>query len=379
MQGEALIQRATYRATRAEVSLGTIRDNVGKIRKALPQGVKLMAVVKADGYGHGGAETAAAAEGAGADFLAVAYLDEALELRERGITLPILILTPIHPAEVPLAVDADLRVTVISADWFREAERYMGSSLGARLRVHVKADTGLGRIGLRTKEEWDQLAPWLHRTDVEVDGFYTHFATAGREDTAFLQRQLNLFLEMKQWAEAAGIEAVHYHCAGSAAALRFPELAMDMVRIGAAMFGFYPERLVESGAALLPALSLRSSLIQVKRLRKGECIGYDNSYVAQGEEWIGTVPIGYADGWSQSMRHTEMLVGGRRVPVVGKICMDQLMIRLPEPYKPGTEVVLVGDQGGERITFSELAGLLGTVPQEISTALSGRVERVYIA
>ncbi|MCR2807457.1 alanine racemase [Paenibacillus soyae] len=365
-----------HRDTVAEVSIGAIRDNVARIKRALPARVKLMAVVKADGYGHGAAVAAAAAERAGADLLAVAYLDEALQLRAKGTLLPILILTPIHPAEVMFALEHDLMITVASADWFRRMAPYRHSSCRKKLKVHVKADTGLGRIGLRTREEWDELAPWLSAEDVEVDGFYTHFATASREDTRFLRQQADTFLAMKTWVAESGIAVRHYHCAGSAAALRFPELAMDMVRIGAAMFGFYPEELVRD-VSLRPALSLRSRLIQVKLLRRGECLGYDNSYVAEEDQWIGTVPIGYADGWSQSLRHSEMLVNGIRVQVVGKICMDQLMVRLPGRCEPGDEVVLIGRQGEERITFKELAACVGSVPQEISTGLSERVERIY--
>lgn len=365
-----------HRDTVAEVNVGVIRDNVSRIKRALPNRVKLMAVVKADGYGHGAAETASAAARAGADLLAVAYLDEALQLRAKGALLPILILTPIHPAEVMFALEHDLMITVSSADWFRRMAPYRHPSCKEKLKVHVKADTGLGRIGLRVREEWDELVPWLRSGDVEVDGFYTHFATAAREDTDFLRRQVDAFFSMKAWVAESGITVNHYHCAGSAAALRFPELAMDMVRIGAAMFGFYPEGLVRD-VSLRPALTLRSRLIQVKLLRKGECLGYDNSYIAEEDQWIGTVPIGYADGWSQSLRHSEMLVNGNRVPVVGKICMDQLMVRLPGPCEPGDEVVLIGSQGEKRITFSELAACLGSVPQEISTGLSGRVERIY--
>ncbi|WP_036718658.1 alanine racemase [Paenibacillus harenae] len=365
-----------FRATRAEVRLSKIRNNMVKIRHTLPETVKLMAVVKADGYGHGDAEAARMAEQAGADVLAVAYLNEALRLRSKGITLPILILTPIYPQEIMFALEHDLMLTVTSAEWFKEMRAYRHHSCGKPLKVHVKLDTGLGRLGMKTREEWEELVPWLKADDVIVDGFYTHFATAGKEDTTFMKRQYSRFLDMMGWCEDSGVHVNLYHCAGSAAALRFPELAMDMVRIGAAMFGFYPERLVSS-VRLEPALSLYSSLMQVKLLRKGECIGYDNSYQAKEDEWIGTVPIGYADGWSQSLQGTEMLVNGQRVPVVGKICMDQLMVRLPGPCEPGTEVALIGAQGEDCITFAELAAHLGSVPQEISTAISSRVTRIY--
>ncbi|MFF2889917.1 alanine racemase [Paenibacillus sp. NPDC057967] len=365
-----------YRDTRAEVSLGAIRENTAEIRRLMPESVKLMAVVKADGYGHGSVESARAAVQGGADHLAVAYLDEALLLRSKGIELPILILAPIHPSEVMIAIRHQLMVTVTHAEWFRQMKPYRDPLCKEKLKVHVKADTGLGRIGFRTKEEWNELVPWLQWEFIEVDGFYTHFATSAREDTGFLKLQYAQFMEMKEWSQASGLEVGHYHCAGSNAALRFPELAMDMVRIGAALFGFYPEKLVP-GINLRPALSLYSRLIQVKRLQKGECIGYDNSYVAEEDEWIGTVPIGYGDGWSQSLQGTEMLIEGRRARVVGKICMDQLMISLDRSYEAGTEVVLIGSQREDRMAVAELALHMGTVPQEISTSLSSRVERIY--
>lgn len=365
------------RETVAEISLGAIRANIASIRKSLSRSVKLMAVVKANGYGHGAAQSARMAAEGGADQLAVAYIEEALELRAAGILLPLLILTPISPKDVYLAVKHDLMVTVAGADWFRELRAEMPGGLPGKLKVHVKADTGLGRLGLRTRAEWEELASWLLSEDIEVEGLYTHFATAGREDTSFLDRQLSRFKEVADWCVSSGIHPRHYHCSGSAAALRFPELGMDMVRIGAAMYGFGPEK-AELGEELKPALMLKSSLIAVRKLLSGESLGYDNSYVAEGEEWIGTVPIGYADGWHQGLRHGQVLVDGRRAAIVGKICMDQMMIKLPGPYDAGTGVVLIGNQGEEYIGAAELASLLGSVPQEVSSSLSSRVARVYI-
>ncbi|WP_336775448.1 alanine racemase [Paenibacillus sp. MMO-58] len=363
------------RDTWAEISLSRIRENMLNIRRSLPGTVKLMAVVKANGYGHGDIESAMAAMRAGADYLAVAYLEEAIRLRDAGVKLPILVLTPIGPELVQLALRHNLSLTVTSAKWFSEMRDFKPCPAG-KLRVHVKMDTGLGRIGIRTKQEWDELVPWLQNEDVDVDGFYTHFATAGQEDTRFLEQQTARFLDMKEWARASGLVIRHYHCAGSVAALRFPHLAMDMVRIGAAMYGFYPAKLA-CPVKLEPALSLHSRLIQVKKLAAGEYLGYDNSYRAEEEEWIGTVPIGYADGWAQRMQGTDVLIGGHRAPIVGKICMDQLMIKLPAPYAEGTPVTLIGAQGGQRITFAELAAHIGSVAQEVSTSLGTRVARTY--
>lgn len=364
------------RDTWADIHLNYIQDNLIQIRETLPNHVKLMAVVKANGYGHGDLESAHMAEQAGADVLAVAYLEEALRLRSYGMKLPILILTPIDAEYVHLAIENDLMLTVTNATWFKEMRKYKPTASAKKLLIHVKVDTGLGRIGIQSIEEWDKLVPWLKAPDIEVDGFYTHFATAGKVDTTFLELQTKRFMEMMEWSKKSGLHIRHYHCAGSAAALRFPNLAMDMVRIGAAMYGFYPEKLVQS-VKLKPVLSLHSKLIQVKKLRKDECLGYDNSYQAEEEQWIGTVPIGYADGWSQSMQNSEVLVNGQRAKVVGKICMDQLMVKLPGPCAEGTQVTLIGRQGAEEITFTELAVHIGSVAQEISTSLTARVTRKY--
>ncbi|MFC5650296.1 alanine racemase [Paenibacillus solisilvae] len=375
-QAASIEQAGRYRDTWAKVDLGAIRSNVLTIRKNLPSHTKLMAVVKANGYGHGSVEAARMAIQAGAQYLAVAFLSEALQLRKNGITAPILILSPIKPQEVHAACILNVMLTVTSASWFDELSRVSKGIPPKKLKIHIKLDTGLGRIGIRNHQEWMDLVPWLQATDVIVDGVYTHFATAGREETDFLQKQWGRFQEMMAWVKNSGLKVNHYHCANSAAALRFPELAMDMVRIGAAMFGFYPKNLVPE-VDLKPALSVYSSLMEVKKLSKGEYIGYDNSYQAQDEEWIGTVPIGYADGWSQSLRGSEVLVDGCRMPVVGKICMDQLMIRLPCYYPVGTDVTLIGKQGSQMITCAELASYMGSVAQEISTSLTSRISRSY--
>lgn len=366
-----------HRNTWAEIDSAAISDNTAAVKARLRRGVRLMAVVKADGYGHGDVESARAALGAGAEQLAVAYLGEALRLREHGIEAPILVLTPVSPSEAVLAIEHNLMLTVISASWLREISRYKLERTGGKLRLHVKMDTGLGRLGVRSQEEWKKMVPWLQRPHIELVGVYTHFATAGQEHTDYVERQLHRFRCMKQWVLQSGFSGVLYHCAGSAAALRFPGAQMDMVRIGAALFGFGPQGL-DDGIQLKPALSLHSRMLQVKKLEQGEYIGYDNSYQASGQEWVATVPIGYADGWSQGLRGSMVLAGGMRMPVIGKICMDQLMIRLPHRFPEGTKVTLIGRQQQAEISCRELAQYVNSVPQEISSSLSARVERVYL-
>lgn len=405
---------AVYRDTRADVDAAAIRRNLSKIRRRFPASVRLMAVVKANGYGHGAIESAEAALAAGADMLGVALLEEAVELREHGIRLPILVLTPVSPRYAELAAALDIRLTVTEADWFEQREelrRRPGASGlpigggrndadacdaglgraadyggtvrlpaegadGPPLRVHLKFDTGLGRIGLRSREEWERLVPWLKRSNIAVEGLFTHFATAGWADASFVKLQYERFLSMTDWARSSGIRFTLLHCCGSASALRFPEMALDMIRIGAAAYGFYPSALAPQWE-LEPAMTLRSALIQAKQVSAGDTVGYDRAYTARGEEWIGTVPIGYADGWSQIMQGGEVLVGGRRAQIVGRIGMDQLTVRLPGPCRAGDPVVLIGSQDGERISCAEAASHAGVVPQEITSSLTSRVPRNY--
>ncbi|OWA35466.1 alanine racemase [Saccharibacillus sp. O16] len=387
---------AVYRDTRADIDTAAIQRNLSKIRRRFPASVRLMAVVKANGYGHGAIASAQAAQAAGADMLGVALLEEAIELREQGIQLPILVLAPILPRYAELAAALDIQLTVTEADWFRQREEWRQPQSGGKsvdrqsggdapadvqgscdlpLRVHVKFDTGLGRIGLRSREEWNELAFWLKREDIIVEGLFTHFATAGWADTSFVKLQYERFLSMTQWARSSGIHATLLHCCGSASALRFPEMSLDMIRIGAAAYGFYPSALAPQWE-LEPAMTLRSRLIQAKAVAAGDTIGYDRAYTAKGEEWIGTVPIGYADGWSQVMKGGEVLVGGQRAPIVGRISMDQLMIRLPGPCRAGDPVVLIGSQGSETLSCTEAASRAGIVPQEITSSLTARVPRV---
>ncbi|RXZ79719.1 alanine racemase [Paenibacillaceae bacterium] len=365
-----------FRDTYAEVNLHHIHQNIVTIRQHLPHAVKLMAVIKANGYGHGDIQAAQIAEQAGADMLAVAFLEEALHLRDCGVQLPILIFTPVHPQEVPLAIAKDLMLTVHSAAWFQEMRAYKSPNSLEPLKVHVKMNTGLGRLGINDIQEWEELAPWLTAEDIKVEGVYTHFATAGHADSTYLMQQYERFLEMKEWTKAAGIPVHHFHCAGSAAAIRFPELTMDMVRIGAALFGFNPAK-AASDLQLEPVLSLHSSIIQVRKVRKGDYIGYDNRYQAKQDEWIGTIPLGYADGWSQRMQGTSVLVNGTRAHIVGKICMDHLMVRLTAPCSPGAPVTLIGSQGDDAITCAELAAHIDSVPQEITTSLTTRITKIY--
>ncbi|SDZ53974.1 alanine racemase [Evansella caseinilytica] len=366
-----------HRDTWVEIHLDKIESNVRKIKGHLPAHVKFLAVVKADAYGHGDWPVAKTALSAGADGLAVALFTEALQLRQNGIKAPILVLSAISPEDVDSALEHDIAVSVFQTACLEKMLKHKTSH--QPLKIHLKIDTGLGRIGLREYHELQQILPLLKSGHVLMEGVYTHFATADKEDTSYYQQQYDKFRDICRWLNKEGVSPSILHCANSAAALRFPDKALDAVRIGLAMVGIYPS---ENMRKMLPfsletALSLHSKIVQVKKIAKGSFVGYGNAYMAKADEWIATVPVGYADGWFRCFKGAHVLAGGKRMPIIGTIYMDQLMIRLPEKMAEGTQVTLIGRQGNDEITFYDLARHIGTVPLEIPLMISYRVPRVF--
>lgn len=366
-----------HRDTWVEIHLDKIENNIKQMRQYLPSSVKFMAAVKADAYGHGDLQVARIALKAGVDALAVSILSEALHLRRNGIKAPILVLTPILPSDVNIAVEYDLSVTVFQLSWLKEMRLY---KVGKKpLKIHLKIDTGLGRIGIRQKEELEAMLPMLEKDDIIVEGMYTHFATANRVDSSYYKKQFEAFLEIINWVKSKGLDVCIFHCANSASTLKYKDSFLDMVRIGVAMFGIYPSEDIRktSTVKLESALSFNSKILHIKKLKKGSFVGYDGAYETKSDEWIATIPTGYADGWFRCFQGFHVLVDGQEAPIVGKICMDQLMIRLPKRYPIGTHVVLIGKQGNSEITLENLADHIGSVPQEIPSMITYRVPKVY--
>ncbi|WP_060788828.1 alanine racemase [Geobacillus zalihae] len=364
-----------HRDTWVEIDLDAIYDNVANLRRFLPEGTQIMAVVKANAYGHGDAQVAATALEAGASRLAVAFLDEALALRKKGIDAPILVLGASRPEDVALAAEHRIALTVFRSDWLEKASSlYNGST---PIHFHLKMDTGMGRLGVKDEEETKRIAALIDRHPPFVlEGVYTHFATADEVNTDYFSYQYARFLHMLDWLP---LRPPLVHCANSAAALRFSDRAFNMVRFGISMYGLAPSPDIKP---LLPyelkeAFSLHSRLVHVKKLQPGEKVSYGATYTAQTEEWIGTIPIGYADGWLRRLQHFHVLVGGRRAPIVGRICMDQCMIRLPEPLPVGTKVTLIGRQGDEVISIDDVARHLGTINYEVPCTIGYRVPRIF--
>ncbi|WP_306985214.1 alanine racemase [Alkalicoccobacillus murimartini] len=372
---------AYYRDTWVEINLTAIERNVRSLYELYKdKGTEVMAVVKADGYGHGAYEAAQASLVGGATFLGVAILDEAIELRRKGITEPILVLGRTRPTDAALAASMKIAVTVFSLTWLKEAETVLKSN--EPLSVHLKCDTGMGRLGLIDQAEIETVSLFIHQSEhFDFEGLYTHFATADEIEIEYYDEQFQQFKELSKILEDHGISVPYVHCANSAAALRFPERAFSMVRFGISMYGLSPSPEIKEllPFKLEPAFALKTTLAQVKKLPEGKAISYGATYVTKQDEWIGTLPIGYADGWirSHSTNGGTVLIDGEEAPFVGRICMDQCMIRLSAQKHEGTVVTLIGVDQSSSITMDDVAKRLETINYEIPCVISKRVPRLY--
>jgi alanine racemase len=366
------------RPTWAVVDLDAIAHNVRVIRRAV-EPAEVIAVVKADGYGHGAVQVARTALSAGATWLAVALVEEGEELRAAGITVPILLLTEPPPEAADRIVASDLTPTVYTLP-FSEALRRSAGKRGRRVRIHVKADTGMGRVGV-PEHEWERalrnLRAW---PELEVHAFWTHFACADRPGDPSIERQIARFDEFLQLARTKGFQSRHTHMANSAAALTIPDAHHDAVRLGIAMYGCSPSPELRAAAAeLRPAMSLVTRVAYAKRITERTPVSYGHTWSAPADGWLATLPIGYADGLPRLLSNeAEVLIGGRRRAIVGAVCMDQVLAWCgDDKVSAGDEVVLLGRQGGEEVRAEAWADVIGTITYEIVTGISARVPRVH--
>jgi alanine racemase len=347
----------------ARVDAGAIARNCARLRAAA--GTRLCAVVKADGYGHGSVTAARAARDGGAEWLAVATAREAQALRAAGLDGPLLVMGALSDEELPVALAAGADVV----GW----RRAFLERLPDGARVHVKLDTGMGRLGTRDAAEALEVARAAAERGM-LAGAMTHFATSD-DDPAFAREQLGRF---EPWAAEVRAAApdVLAHAANSAAALGIPESRLDLVRCGIAVYGLDPFQRDPADHGLEPALELVSYVAEVKRCEPGQSVGYGRRFVADEPTWIATIPIGYGDGVRRALtNNADVLIGGRRHALVGTVSMDNVTVRLDEPCAVGEEAVLIGARGGERILAEEWAARLGTINYEITCGLSARVPR----
>ncbi|WP_438466527.1 alanine racemase [Streptococcus pluranimalium] len=361
-----------HRPTKAIIDLKAISKNIQTVANHLPNQVKVWAVVKANAYGHGAVAVAHQVESQ-VDGFCVSNVDEAIELRQARVKKPILVLGVVLPEEVYLAKDYGLTLTIASLEWLHLAKQ-LGTNLSG-LTCHIKIDSGMGRIGVRKQTDAERLIAELKEQGVFVEGIFTHFATADETDQRQFEQQLDFFNNLV-------ISLDHcppvVHASNSATSIWHADTVFNAVRLGLVIYGLNPSgRTLEMPYHIEPALRLESALVQVKEVPAGTAVGYGGTYHSEQIEWIGTIPIGYADGWTRDMQDFNVLVDGQFCQVIGRVSMDQTTIRLPKEYPLGTKVILIGKSGNQSISATDVAEKRGTINYEVLCLISDRVPREY--
>ncbi len=366
-----------HRPTRIEIDLPTLQDNLRKFKTHVAP-AKVLAVLKANAYGHGIEECAKAFESAGADYFGVAYVEEGIQLRKAGVRTPTLIFGGLLNEQVSLYLNHDLDITASSVMKL-EAIEEAAARAGKRARVHLKIDTGMERLGVHYYSAESLLEKTLTLRHTDVVGVFSHFARAEDEDNLFSKLQLERFLECLEFFPRHSLPLPIRHIANSAAILKLKETHLDMVRPGIALYGVMPDSRVQNVLDLQPALALKSKVVYFKVVKEGHGVSYGHSFVPKDWTRVVTLPIGYGDGYFRSLSNKgEVLIRGKRYPIVGTICMDQLMVDIgrDEAFNDD-EVVLIGRQGAEEIRAGDVAAKAGTISYEILVNLNARVPRVF--
>lgn len=365
-----------HRGTKINLDTKALTHNIEIAKKPFNDEINIFAVVKANAYGHGVKEISYMAKQAGVNGFAVAILDEALEVRELGYEQETILVLGITPVEY--VVDAAINgisLTVGDLEWLKAAEIVLESEVVPPLKIHIGIDTGMGRIGVQTIAELQEMVSYLreHSKQFNFEGMFTHFATADAKDETYFKKQVD------NWN--AAIEAVkplpkYVHAANSAATIwHAKDIKTNVLRLGAGMYGFNPSGTELMAEDLQPVLTLSTEIVFVKQLAKGKAVSYGATYHTTDDEWIATLPIGYADGFLRRMQGFHVLIDGHEAEIVGRITMDQMMIRLPKKYPLGSKVTLVGQNGTKALTLVDLATYANTIPYEVVTNLSTRIKR----
>lgn len=365
----------------AEVNLDNIINNIREIKKNI-DGEEIIAVVKANAYGHGAIDIAPILVENGADRLAVAMLSEALELREAGIKVPILILGYTDVTFAEMLINNDIEQTVYSLDYAKELSK-KAEALGKIAKIHIAVDTGMGRIGfLPSKKSVEEVVEISKLHNLNITGVFTHFSNADEEDKSYAHNQINKFNLFIKDLEEREINLGIKHISNSASIIDIEDAHYNAIRPGIILYGYYPSEYInKEKLKLMPALSLKCQVIHVKELKKGEYIGYGRTFRTERDSIIATLPIGYADGYIRGLyKKANVIVNGKLAPVVGRICMDQCMVDITDvgPVKVGDEVILLGEDNGLKNNADDMAKLLDTINYEILCMIGRRVPRVYI-
>ena len=368
-----------FRPTRAEIDLTAIDKNIKSLRDFLGKKTKLMAIVKANAYGHGAKEAAKTAERSGVDYLGVAYLGEALELRSAGTKVPILILSETPLEFAPLVIDGDITQTVYTIE-LAKALAAAAANKNKKAKVHVKVDTGMGRVGVFPQQALSLVKQLAAIPSIELEGIFTHFSMGEDIESGFTQKQLGSFLEVLDQIKKEGIDIPIKYCASSAAVFNFPQSHLDMVRLGITMYGLYPPGQKKRPLALKSALSLKTKVLYLKRVPKGTPLSYGATYVTPKETTIATLPVGYADGLSRSLSNKgQVLIKGKKYPIVGRVTMDMTLVDTgDDKIEVWDDVVIIGSDGNQKISADDIAKQMDSINYEVVCGIGKRVPRVYI-
>ncbi|NMA65501.1 MAG: alanine racemase [Clostridiaceae bacterium] len=373
-----------YKLTRAwaEINLDSIAHNVREIRRLVGKRTEIMAVVKADAYGHGVLETVNTIIENGATRLAVSMLDEAIQLRKIGIEVPILVLSHTNPQRADELVKYNITQTVYSNEMARMLSEAAVKNK-SEIHVHIKVDTGMSRVGfLPGYSAVKEVVSIQKMPGIVIEGIFTHFATADEKDITYSQHQMEMFEIIINELNRIGILIPIRHVSNSASIIQFPQYSLELVRPGIILYGIYPSKDVDrSTINLKPAMTLKAKVSMVKWIEKDISVSYGRKFISKRPTKVATIPIGYADGYSRLLTgKSHVLINGQFAPVIGSICMDQCMVDITDiegDVTIGDEVVLIGRQGNNEITAEEIADLLGTIPYEIVCIIGKRIPRVY--
>ncbi len=366
------------RPTRVEVDLKILAENFKKIKEyAAP--AKVMSVLKANAYGHGLVRVAQLMQELNADYLGVAVLEEGILLREQGITKPILVLGGIWGNQIPFFLKHDLTITASSIEKLKQIDE-LAAQMKKTAKVHLKIDTGIERIGVHYYNAEKFLEASLRYKNVIIEGIYSHFANSEKKNLSYTKLQLERFQEVLRFYEKRSLETPVRHFSNSGAILQMPEANFDMVRPGIILYGVYPSDEVKRTIEVKPALTWKSLVVYFKVVKAGHPVGYGSAWKSDRDTRAVTIPVGYGDGYLRSMSHkAEVLLNGKRYPVIGTISMDQIVVNIKsESAYNGDEVILIGSNDSSKITVEELAQWAGTIPYEILTNINTRVPRVYV-
>ena len=372
----ANVDICAQRSTKAVVDLRAIGNNIAKIRKRIGKKKDIMAVVKANGYGHGAVEVSLSALENGANCLGVALPEEGEQLRKAGIVAPITVLGLIQPEEAYKVVDLDLEQAVCSLE-VAEALDQVASNAGVQINVHIKVDTGMGRVGVQPEDALAFVRRMGRFKSLKMKGIFTHFSCADELDKTFARKQIEIFDSLVREMEASKVKIPKKHVANSAAILDLPESYYDLVRPGIMIYGLYPSNEVSQSIELQPAMTFMTRVIFVKWVPPGCPISYGRTFTTQRQTMVATLPVGYADGYSRLLSSRgEVLIKGHQVPLMGRVCMDMCMVDVSEVENvhPGDEVILFG----KGLPVDEIAMKIGTINYEVVCAVGKRVPRVYV-